>query len=91
MVWIPPGKFRYGQPSHVGGTGTDIRYKPSAEYFDKDLPQHEVTISRASISAKTEVTQKEWISVMNTQPWIGKTKNEEADWGQLPCKLRYLV
>ncbi len=77
MVWIPPGKFRMG--SHL--TSEELAQISATnhppEYFDKDLPQHEVTISKGFYLSKTEVTQKEWISVMNTQPWIGKTKTKK--------------
>ena len=53
MVWCPPGRFAMGSPTREMGR------------FDDEL-QHEVTLTEGFWMAKTEVTQKQWKSVMGT-------------------------
>lgn len=62
LVLIPPGKFLMGEPRGKKG----------------ESPQHEVLISKPFYLGKYEVTQREWIAVMNTKPWdrdIGNIRN----------------
>jgi formylglycine-generating enzyme required for sulfatase activity len=56
MVWCPPGAFWMGSPVHQEGTG------PYAE------KQHLVVLTTGFWMAKTEVTQKQWQSVMGNNP-----------------------
>ena len=67
MVWCPPGDF---------GMGNNNR--------DSDeKPVHRVTLSRGFWMAKTEVTQKQWRSVMGNNPSNHKGDNlpvEKVSW-----------
>lgn len=53
MVWCPPGTFTMGSPSNEEGR-------------DDVETQHQVTLTKGFWMAKTEVTQKQWKSVMGT-------------------------
>ena len=73
MVWIPPGTFLMGSPEDEPGN------QPN------EGPQHEVTISQGFYLGKHELTQGQWASVMDTQPWIGHSviregSNFPAEW-----------
>jgi formylglycine-generating enzyme required for sulfatase activity len=56
MVFIPPGTFRMGSPTN------EVDRSPS------EGPQTAVTISRGFWLGKYEVTQGEYLSLMNTNP-----------------------
>ena len=60
MVWCLPGTFLMGSPS-----GEERRHDNEA--------QHRVTLTKGFWMAKTEVTQKQWASVMGSNPshWKG--------------------
>ena len=47
-------------------------YDTKEEYFKHEFPQHEVRISDGFWMSQTEVTQGQYNSVMNAQPWSGK-------------------
>lgn len=66
LVLIPPGKFLMGSPT------TEERRRESEE-------QHRVTVSRPFYSSATEVTQRQWKSVMDSAPWQGKRLVREGD------------
>jgi formylglycine-generating enzyme required for sulfatase activity len=53
FVWCPPGEFMMGSPA-----GEDWRWANET--------QHRVTLTKGFWMAKTEVTQKQWQSVMGT-------------------------
>lgn len=55
MAWCPPGSFRMGSPEGEEGR-------------DGDETRHLVTLSRGFWMARTEVTQKQWTSVMEDNP-----------------------
>jgi formylglycine-generating enzyme required for sulfatase activity len=55
MVWCPPGTFLMGSPANEEGRNADET-------------QHRVTLSEGFWMAKTEVTQKQWTSVMGNNP-----------------------
>jgi formylglycine-generating enzyme required for sulfatase activity len=57
MVWCPPGTFMMGSPMEEIGR-------------DRDETQHNVTLTKGFWLAKTEVTQKQWKSVMGNNPSI---------------------
>ena len=60
FVWIEPGCFTMGSPpSEVGR-------------YDREGPQHEVTISQGFYLGKYEITQRQWQAVMGTTPWLGE-------------------
>jgi formylglycine-generating enzyme required for sulfatase activity len=55
MVWCPPGTFTMGSPE-------------TEEKRRKDETPHRVTLTEGFWMAKYEVTQKQWRSVMGTNP-----------------------
>jgi len=56
MVFIPPGTFRMGSPTN------------EVDRYPQEGPQTAVTISRGYWMGKYEVTQGEYLSLMNTNP-----------------------
>jgi formylglycine-generating enzyme required for sulfatase activity len=56
LVFIPPGTFRMGSPTN------------EVDRFDWEGPQTAVTISQGFWMGKYEVTQGEYLSLMNTNP-----------------------
>ena len=58
MVWIPGGTFQMG------------RYPGEQESYDKEEPQHAVTVGGFWLG-KYEVTKAQWTAVMETTPWSG--------------------
>jgi len=56
MVFIPPGTFRMGSPTN------------EVDRWENEGPQTAVTISRGYWLGKNEVTQGEYLSLMNTNP-----------------------
>ena len=59
MVWCPPGVFFMGSPA-----GEKDR--------DSDETQHSVRLTKGFWMAKTEVTQRQWLSVMGNNPSFRK-------------------
>jgi formylglycine-generating enzyme required for sulfatase activity len=62
MVWCPKESFMMGSPSGEEGR-------------DNDETQHRVTLTKGFWMAKTEVTQKQWLSVMGKNPSYRKGNN----------------
>jgi hypothetical protein len=60
FIWIEPGTFTMGSPTSEPNRGSDET-------------QHEVTISQGFYLGQFELTQAQWQSVMETQPWSGQT------------------
>ena len=60
FVWIEPGAFQMG--SNTGRKD--------------ESPVHEVEISRGFWLGKYEITQGQWKSVMDTEPWAGRDRVE---------------
>ncbi|MEM9388215.1 MAG: formylglycine-generating enzyme family protein [Pseudomonadota bacterium] len=56
LRWIPPGTFQMG-------AGADDR-----EAYDREKPQHQVTLTQGYWLFDTPVTQAHWISVMDENP-----------------------
>lgn len=56
MVFVPPGNFRLGSPTNELGRSTD------------EGPQTEVTITRGFWMGKYEVTQREYLAVIGSNP-----------------------
>ena len=65
LVLIQPGEFMMGSPA-------------SEKDRSDDEHQHRVRITKPYYLATTEVTQKQWESVMGTTPWKGKTYVKEG-------------
>jgi len=61
LVYIPAGSFMMGSPFHSSDEG----------------PQHQVRISRGFWMGQTEVTQDQYKSVMNVEPWSGEDYVQE--------------
>jgi formylglycine-generating enzyme required for sulfatase activity len=55
LVWCPPGTFTMGSPPNEAGRCDDE-------------PQHRVTLTKGFWMARTEVTQRQWRSVMGNNP-----------------------
>ena len=60
FVWIEPGRFQMGSDTGRKDEG----------------PAHEVEISRGFWLGKYEVTQDQWKSVMDDEPWSGRARVE---------------
>jgi formylglycine-generating enzyme required for sulfatase activity len=56
FVEVPAGTFTMGSPEEQAGSHEDER------------PQHEVTFTRALLVKATEVTQREYLAIMNDRP-----------------------
>ena len=65
MVWIGRGSFLMGSPADEPGRDQN------------EGPQHRVTISRGFYIGKYEITQAQWVSVMDSRPWAGKSHVEK--------------
>jgi formylglycine-generating enzyme required for sulfatase activity len=57
LVWCPPGKFMLGSPE------SEIHRFPNSE------GQAEVTLTTGFWLGRMEVTQEQWVKVMETTPW----------------------
>ena len=60
FVWVEPGTFTMGSPESEEGR------------YDREGPQHEVTIAQGFYLGKYEITQRQWEVVMGTAPWLGQ-------------------
>jgi formylglycine-generating enzyme required for sulfatase activity len=70
FVRIPGGTFTMGSPAS------------EAERYDREGPQHQVTVS-GFYMGRYEVTQKEWVAVMGSNPSAFKGDNlpvEQVNW-----------
>ncbi|MDR1243336.1 MAG: formylglycine-generating enzyme family protein [Deltaproteobacteria bacterium] len=71
FVLIPAGSFTMGAD------------KNSGDAFDREKPQHRVTISKPFYLGKYEVTQAQWAAVMGSSPSYFKGRNnpvEQVSW-----------
>ena len=60
FVWIQDGSFLMGSPTSEDGR------------FDREGPQHTVTIRHGFWLGKYEITQVQWEMSMGTTPWVGQ-------------------
>ena len=71
-VCIEPGSFTMGSPENELGR------------FSDESPTHEVEITRGFLLKATEVTQAQWLAVMETSPsyFVGRADNpvEQVSW-----------
>ena len=65
FVWIDSGKFMLGSPLPEEGRLLD------------EGPQHQVTIGEGFYLGKYEVTQEQWLAVMEEAPWAEQNGVEE--------------
>jgi len=84
MVLIPAGEFLMGSPPTTSPEQLQKLYGGEAEWYQRELPQHRVTITRPFWLGKTEVTQEQWQAVMGSNPseFAGKPQNpvEQVSW-----------
>lgn len=77
FVLISAGTFQMGSSQRVADeayhavTSTSVFRDVPKEWFDREVPQHAVRISKAFYLSKYEVTQAEWEKLMGTRPWAG--------------------
>jgi formylglycine-generating enzyme required for sulfatase activity len=64
---IPPGSFMMGSPDEEANRDAD------------EGPQHQVTISRGYYLGRYEVTQRQWIAVMGSNPSVFRQSVEGED------------
>jgi len=88
FVWIPAGKFMMGQTESekqwLIATAGEMRYKAS---FLKELPRHEVRITQGFWLSKYEVTQGQWVAVMDGQnPAFFTEAKVGQDWRNHPVE-----
>lgn len=76
LVYIPPGEFMMGSSRSVTQLAEEFyvekwRRKLAVKegWFTDQLPQHQVRISKGFWIGQTEVTQGQFKSIMNTEPW----------------------
>ena len=67
MCWCPAGKFR------MGNSADD-----DSDRRENEKPAVEVTLSWGFWLGQTEVTQDQWLTLMETKPWAGKGRRYEA-------------
>ena len=73
MVWIAPGTFRMGSPP------AEPRRR------ENEGPMQAKVISKGFFLGKYEVTQAQWISVMEWRPWLGKDKKYVQEGPEIPA------
>ncbi len=80
LVWIPPGEFDMGSPSSEEPRSMDSRETPRRNIFDRrppwervvyidiERPVHHVKISSGFYMGKFELTQEQYLEVMEENP-----------------------
>ncbi|MHC4168032.1 MAG: SUMF1/EgtB/PvdO family nonheme iron enzyme [Planctomycetota bacterium] len=76
LVYIPPGSFMMGS-SDKSAAQLAKKYGTGVWAFAREFPQHQVRISKGFWIGQTEVTQGQYKSVMNAQPWSGEDYVQE--------------
>ncbi|MEE8307808.1 MAG: InlB B-repeat-containing protein, partial [Gammaproteobacteria bacterium] len=75
LAYIPAGSFMMGSSDSAAQLAGG--YDKKEKDFANEFPQHEVRISKGFWMSRTEVTQGQYKSVMNAQPWSGKAYVQE--------------
>jgi formylglycine-generating enzyme required for sulfatase activity len=70
LVYVPAGSFMMGSSDSAAQLAG--QYDKKEKDFANEFPQHPVRISKGFWMGQTEVTQGQYKSVMNAQPWSGK-------------------
>lgn len=81
LVYIPAGSFMMGSSDSAAQLARE--YDVGRVSFDHEFPQHQVSISKGFWMGQTEVTQGQYESVMNTQPWSGRPLQQSCCMGDL--------
>ena len=71
LIYVPAGSFMMGSSDSAAQLA--MQYDKGERDFADEFPQHPVRISKGFWMGQTEVTQGQYMSVMNAQPWSGKT------------------
>ncbi len=66
LRWIPPGQFLMGSPASEHGPL--VKNEDEREWFEREGPQHSVTLSQGYWLFDTPVTQAMWQAVMGENP-----------------------
>ena len=69
LVLIPPGEFSMGRSESDESLGRDFPKFIEYNLRLSDELSHRVRISKAFRISATEVTQKQWSTLMSTRPW----------------------
>jgi formylglycine-generating enzyme required for sulfatase activity len=77
LVYIPAGSFMMGSSHSAARLARE--YSTRADWYAHEHPQHQVRISKGFWMGQTEVTQAQYKSVMNAQPWSGKDYVQQSD------------
>jgi sulfatase modifying factor 1 len=83
FVTIPAGHFQMGITEDERQTVIDEMEKPDFDAFKDEQPQHKVIISKAFLLGETEVTQGQWLKVMENKPGP-KEYWQHDEWETLP-------
>ena len=83
FVTIPAGHFQMGITEAERQTVIDEMEKPDFDAFKDEQPQHNVIISKAFLLGETEVTQGQWLKVMENKPGP-KEYWQHDEWETLP-------
>jgi len=75
LVYIPAGSFMMGSGDSAAQLAGE--YDKKEKDFAGEFPQHPVRISKGFWMSRTEVTQGQYMSVMNDKPWSGKAYVQE--------------
>ena len=76
LVYISAGSFMMGSSSSAKLLASE--YDAPEGVFTDEFPQHQVRISEGFWMGQTEVTQGQYKSVMNAQPWSGEDSVQES-------------
>jgi len=77
LVHVPAGSFMMGSSDSAAQLAKDYG-EDMGDYFTDEFPQHEVCISKGFWMGQTVVTQGQYKSVMNAQPWSGRSGVKES-------------
>jgi formylglycine-generating enzyme required for sulfatase activity/DNA-directed RNA polymerase subunit RPC12/RpoP len=82
LIYIPAGSFMMGSSGSatqlpIGSGPRKREYVKKVNWAD-EFPQHQVRISKGFWMARTEVTQGQYKSVMNAQPWSGRSYVQDS-------------
>ena len=83
FIKIPAGHFQMGITEAERQVVIDEMEKPDFDAFKDELPQHKVIISKSFLLGKTEVTQGQWLKVMENKPGPAEYWQQE-EWESLP-------
>jgi formylglycine-generating enzyme required for sulfatase activity len=78
LVYVPAGEFLMGNRSSVETMARQYGAQP--EYFANEFPRHRVILRSGFWMGESEVTQGQYKTVMEAEPWLEKPYVEQAGW-----------